>query len=114
MGLYDGYGVDFNYCSIVVMVKQFGCLVILLVDGKVVLMLFVVIVMGFQYFDLIFNFVGVIVNCVISDVYYQFFKNVIEYYCLLLVLGYVFFCDGVVLFECYLGLIIVREFFVNQ
>ncbi len=36
MGLYDGYGVDPNYCSTAAMAKQLGCPVILLVDGKAV------------------------------------------------------------------------------
>ncbi len=34
MGLYDGYGVDPNYCSTAAMAKQLGCPVILLVDGR--------------------------------------------------------------------------------
>lgn len=74
MGLYDGYGVDPNYCSTAAMAKQLGCPVILLVDGKAVSTSLAAIVMGFQHFDPTLNLAGVIVNRVTSDAHYQLLK----------------------------------------
>lgn len=87
MGLYDGYGVDPNYCSTAAMAKQLGCPVILLVDGKAVSTSLAATVMGFQHFDPTLNLAGVIVNRVTSDAHYQLLKNAIEHYCSLPVLG---------------------------
>lgn len=109
MGLYDGYGVDPNYCSTAAMAKQLGCPVILLVDGKAVSTSLAATVMGFQHFDPTLNLAGVIVNRVTSDAHYQLLKNAIEHYCSLPVLGYVPPCDGVALPERHLGLITARE-----
>ncbi|ELV2953616.1 cobyrinate a,c-diamide synthase [Salmonella enterica] len=114
MGLYDGYGVDPNYCSTAAMAKQLGCPVILLVDGKAVSTSLAATVMGFQHFDPTLNLAGVIVNRVTSDAHYQLLKNAIEHYCSLPVLGYVPPCDGVALPERHLGLITARESLVNQ
>lgn len=74
MGLYDGYGVDPNYCSTAAMAKQLGCPVILLVDGKAVSTSLAATVMGFQHFDPTLNLAGVIVNRVTSDAHYQLLK----------------------------------------
>ncbi len=113
MGLYDGYGVDPNYCSTAAMAKQLGCPVILLVDGKAVSTSLAATVMGFQHFDPTLNLAGVIVNRVTSDAHYQLLKNAIEHYCSLPVLGYVLLATA----SHYLnatGLITARESLVNQ
>ncbi|EAQ4308627.1 hypothetical protein E9351_01865 [Salmonella enterica] len=95
MGLYDGYGVDPNYCSTAAMAKQLGCPVILLVDGKAVSTSLAATVMGFQHFDPTLNLAGVIVNRVTSDAHYQLLKNAIEHYCSLPVLGYAAKTQGI-------------------
>ncbi len=113
MGLYDGYGVDPNYCSTAAMAKQLGCPVILLVDGKAVSTSLAATVMGFQHFDPTLNLAGVIVNRVTSDAHYQLLKNAIEHYCSLPVLGYLLLATA----SHYLnatGLITARESLVNQ
>ncbi len=46
MGLYDGYGIDPNYCS---SARLSSCPVILLVDGKAVSTSIAATVMGFQH-----------------------------------------------------------------
>ena len=109
MGLYDGYGIDPNYCSSAAMAKQLGCPVILLVDGKAVSTSIAATVMGFQHFDPSLNIAGVIVNRVNSDSHFQLLKSAIERYCNLPVLGYVPRVEGVSLPERHLGLVTARE-----
>ncbi|HCF6468873.1 TPA: cobyrinate a,c-diamide synthase [Klebsiella variicola subsp. variicola] len=114
MGLYDGYGIDPNYCSSAAMAKQLGCPVILLVDGKAVSTSIAATVMGFQHFDPALNIAGVIVNRVNSDAHFQLLKSAIERYCQVPVLGYVPRVEGVALPERHLGLVTARESVVNQ
>ncbi|CBG88870.1 cobyrinic acid A,C-diamide synthase [Citrobacter rodentium ICC168] len=114
MGLYDGYGIDPDYCSTAAMAKQLGCPVILLVDGKAVSTSIAATVMGFQRFDPTLNIAGVIVNRVNSASHFQLLKQAIERYCGVPVLGYVPRVDGVSLPERHLGLVTARESVVTQ
>lgn len=113
MGLYDGYGVDPNYCSTAAMAKQLGCPVILLVDGKAVSTSVAATVMGFQHFDRQLSIAGVIVNRVNSESHFQLLKTAIEHYCAIPVLGYVPRMDGISLPERHLGLVTARESLIS-
>ncbi|MGK9172826.1 cobyrinate a,c-diamide synthase [Yokenella regensburgei] len=113
MGLYDGYGVDPDYCSSAALAKQLGVPVILLVDGKAVSTSVAATVMGFQHFDPKVRIVGTIVNRVNSDNHYHLLKQAIEHYCGIPVLGYIPVSAGVVLPERHLGLVTARESMVD-
>lgn len=109
MGLYDGYGIDPNYCSSAAMAKQLGCPVILLVDGKAVSTSIAATVMGFQRFDPTLNIAGVILNRVNSDSHYQLLADAITRYCGLPVLGRVPAMADVALPSRHLGLVPAQE-----
>lgn len=114
MGLYDGYGIDPNFCSSAALAKQLGVPVILLVDGKAVSTSIAATVMGFQHFDPKLRIAGVIVNRVNSDNHYQLLKHAIEHYCGIPVLGYVPVTSGVALPERHLGLVTARESLIDS
>lgn len=92
MGLYDGFGMEPNYCSSAGMAMQLDCPVILVVDGKSVSTSIAATVQGFIQFSQhiknnTLNIAAVIVNRVNSDSHYQLLKQAIEHYCHIPVLG---------------------------
>ena len=109
MGLYDGYGINPDYCSSAALAKQLGVPVILLVDGKAVSTSLAATVMGFMHFDPALRIAGVIVNRVNSDSHYQLLKQAIERYCGIPALGYIPAVSDVALPERHLGLVTARE-----
>lgn len=109
MGLYDGYGIDPDYCSTAAMAKQLGCPVILLVDGKAVSTSIAATVLGFCQFDPALQLAGVIVNRVNSDSHYQLIRQAIERYCGVPVLGRLPVMEDVALPSRHLGLIPAQE-----
>lgn len=109
MGLYDGYGIDPDYCSTAAMARQLGCPVILLVDGKAVSTSIAATVMGFQRFSPSLNIAGVILNRVNSDNHYQLLSAAITRYCGLPVLGRVPVMSDIALPSRHLGLVPAQE-----
>ncbi|MHA7847318.1 cobyrinate a,c-diamide synthase [Serratia sp. D1N4] len=109
MGLYDGYGIDPNYCSSAALAKQLDCPVILLVDGKAVSTSVAATVLGFRQFDPALKLAGVIVNRVNSDHHYQLIRQAIERYCAVPVLGRLPVLAEVALPSRHLGLIPAQD-----
>lgn len=109
MGLYDGYGVDPNYCSSAGLAKILNCPIILVVDGKAVSTSIAATVMGFQKFQPNVPIVGVLVNRVNTDSHYQLLKQAIETYCQIPVLGRLPNMPELVLPERHLGLVPTEE-----
>lgn len=109
MGLYDGYGIDPNYCSSAAMAKQLDCPVILLVDGKAVSTSVAATVLGFRQFDPALKLAGVIVNRVNSETHYQLIRQAIERYCGVPVLGRLPVLEEVALPSRHLGLVPAQE-----
>ncbi|MFC0228418.1 cobyrinate a,c-diamide synthase [Serratia aquatilis] len=105
MGLYDGYGIDPDYCSSAAMAKQLDCPVILLVDGKAVSTSVAATILGFLHFDPALKLAGVIVNRVNSQAHYQLIRQAIERYCAVPVLGRLPMLEDVALPSRHLGLI---------
>lgn len=105
MGLYDGYGIDPNYCSSAALAKSLNCPIILVVDGKAVSTSIAATVKGFQLFQPNVPIVGVIVNRVNTDSHYQLLVQAIETYCHLPVLGRLPNIPELVLPERHLGLV---------
>lgn len=87
MGLYDGYGIDPNYCSSAGLAKQLDCPIILVVDGKAVATSIAATVQGFQNFQKDTPIVGVLLNRVNTESHYQLLTAAIEKYCRIPVLG---------------------------
>ena len=109
MGLYDGYGIDPNYCSSAGLAKSIACPIILVVEGKAVSTSIAATVKGFQLFQPDVPIVGVIVNRVNTDSHYQLLKNAIETYCQIPVLGHLPNLPELVLPERHLGLVPTEE-----
>ncbi|MDH6363389.1 cobyrinic acid a,c-diamide synthase [Enterococcus sp. PF1-24] len=109
MGLFDGFGVDKDYCSSSGIAKQLNCPVILVVDGQSASTSVAAVVKGFLDFDEELTIAGVIINKVASENHYQLIKKAIEKYTKAEVLGYLPRNLGIQLPSRQLGLVPDRE-----
>lgn len=109
MGLYDGVGLQADYCSSAAMAITLSCPVVLIVDGKSVATSLAATVQGFIQFDRRVNIVAVIINRVNSEGHYQLLKKAIEHYCNVPVIGRLPVNHGITLPERHLGLLPHRE-----
>lgn len=109
MGLYDGYGIDPNYCSSAALAKSLACPIVLVVDGKAVSTSIAATVKGFQTFQPNVPIVGMVINRVNTDSHYQLLKQAIETYCQLPVLGRLPSLAELALPERHLGLVPTGE-----
>lgn len=109
MGLFDGLGVDKDYCSSAGVAKELNCPVILVVDGKSASTSVAAVVKGFLDFDDELEIIGVIVNKVASENHFQLIKKAIETYTNTKVFGYLQKNSGVELPSRQLGLVPDRE-----
>lgn len=109
MGLYDGYGIDPNYCSSAGLAKSLACPIILVVEGKAVSTSIAATVRGFQVFQPDTPIVGVVINRVNTDSHYQLLKQAIETYCHIPVLGRLPNLAELALPERHLGLVPTEE-----
>ena len=109
MGLYDGFGLQADYCSSAGIAKQLNCPVILVVDGKGVSTSLAATVQGFSQFIPDIHIAAVIINRVNSDSHYQILKKAIEYYCQIPVIGRLPVMPELALPSRHLGLIPSQE-----
>lgn len=109
MGLFDGFGLQADYCSSAGIAKQLDCPVILVVDGKGVSTSLAATVQGFSQFMPDIQIAAVIINRVNSDSHYQILKKAIEYYCQIPVIGRLPVMSELALPSRHLGLIPSQE-----
>lgn len=109
MGLFDGLGVDKDYCSSAGVAKLLDCPVVLIVDGKSASTSVAAVVKGFLDFDPELDICGVIVNKVASQTHYELIKKAIETYTNTQVLGYLQRNPDIQLPSRQLGLVPDRE-----
>lgn len=89
MGLYDGFGVDKDFCSSSSVAKELDCPVILVVNGKSASTSIAAVVKGFQDFDEELQINGVVINNIASANHYSLVKGAIEKYTTAKVYGYI-------------------------
>lgn len=70
MGLYDGFGIDLDNCISLYILKVLKLFVILVINGKFMVVFSVVMVFGYKELDKDVNIKGVIVNNVKINSYY--------------------------------------------
>lgn len=87
MGLYDGYGYRYDYCSTASMAKLLDTSVILILDAKSMAASAAATVLGYRELDREVRISGVILNNVSSESHYAILKKAIETYTDLPVLG---------------------------
>lgn len=75
MGLFDGLGVDKDYCSSAGIAKLLNCPVLLVVDGQSASTSVAAVVKGFANFDPEVNICGVLINKVASETHYQLIRK---------------------------------------
>lgn len=109
MGLFDGLGVDKDYCSSAGVAKQLDCPVLLVVNGQSASTSVAAVVKGFAEFDPQLTICGVIINKLASENHYQLIKKAIETYTNVPVYGYLRRNQGVELPSRQLGLVPDRE-----
>lgn len=109
MGLFDGLGVDKDYCSSAGVAKQLDCPVLLVVNGQSASTSVAAVVKGFADFDPQLTICGVIINKLASENHYQLIKKAIETYTDVPVYGYLKRNQGVELPSRQLGLVPDRE-----
>ena len=109
MGLFDGLGVDKDFCSSAGVAKQLDCSVLLVVNGQSASTSVAAVVKGFVDFDPKLNICGVIINKVASETHYQLIKKAVELYTDVPVFGYLKREKGVELPSRQLGLVPDRE-----
>ncbi len=109
MGLFDGLGVDKDFCSSAGIAKQLNCPVLLVVNGQSASTSVAAVVKGFAEFDRAVMISGVIINKVASETHYQLIKKAIETYTDVPVFGYLKRAEGVELPSRQLGLVPDRE-----
>lgn len=109
MGLFDGLGVDKDYCSSAGIAKQLDCPVLLVVNGQSASTSVAALVKGFAEFDPELTICGVIINKVASENHYQLIKKAVETYTDVPVFGYLKREQGIELPSRQLGLVPDRE-----
>ncbi|MGG5369308.1 cobyrinic acid a,c-diamide synthase [Enterococcus sp. AZ196] len=109
MGLFDGLGVNKDFCSSAGVAKQLNCPVLLVVNGQSASTSVAAVVKGFSDFDPAVMICGVIINKVASDTHYQLIKKAVETYTKVPVFGYLKREEGVALPSRQLGLVPDRE-----
>lgn len=109
MGLFDGLGVDKDYCSSAGIAKLLNCPVLLVVDGQSASTSVAAVVKGFANFDPEVNICGVLINKVASETHYQLIRKAVEKYTDIPVFGYLKREKGAKLPSRQLGLIPDRE-----
>ncbi|WP_090405504.1 cobyrinate a,c-diamide synthase [Enterococcus malodoratus] len=109
MGLFDGLGVDKDFCSSAGIAKQLNCPVLLVVNGQSASTSVAAVIKGFAEFDRAVMICGVIINKVASETHYQLIKKAIETYTDVPVFGYLKRAEGVELPSRQLGLVPDRE-----
>lgn len=78
MGLYDGLGSGFDYCSSSSMSKIIDCPVILIIDGKSMAASAAALVLGFKNLDPKVRIAGVIANNVSTKSHFDIIKKSVE------------------------------------
>ncbi|GCF95197.1 cobyrinate a,c-diamide synthase [Enterococcus florum] len=109
MGLFDGLGVDKDYCSSAGVAKQLDCPVLLVVNGQSASTSIAALVKGFAEFDPELTICGVVINKVASENHYLLIKKAVETYTAVPVLGYLIREHGITLPSRQLGLVPDRE-----
>lgn len=109
MGLFDGLGVDKDFCSSAGVAKQLDCPVLLVVNGQSASTSVAAVIKGFADFDPDLNICGVIINKVASETHYQLIKKAVEKYTNVPVFGYLKREKGAELPSRQLGLVPDRE-----
>lgn len=109
MGLFDGLGVDKDFCSSAGVAKQLNCPVLLVVNGQSASTSVAAVVKGFAEFDPDLMICGVIINKVAFETHYQLIKKAVETYTNVPVFGYLKREKGVELPSRQLGLVPDRE-----
>ncbi len=87
MGVYDGLGASFDYCSTASMSKILDCPVVLIIDGRSMAASAAALVLGFKSLDKALNIVGVIANNVSTDSHFDIIKKSVESYAGVPVIG---------------------------
>ncbi len=87
MGLYDGLGASYDYCSTASMAKILDCPVILIIDGKSMAASAAALVLGYKMLDPNINIAGVIANNVSTENHFNIIKNAVETYAGVPVIG---------------------------
>ena len=109
MGLFDGLGVDKDFCSSAGVAKELACPVLLVVNGQSASTSVAAVVKGFAEFDPDLLICGAIINKVASETHYQLIKKAVETYTNVPVFGYLKREEGVALPSRQLGLVPDRE-----
>ena len=109
MGLFDGLGVDKDFCSSAGVAKQLNCPVLLVVNGQSASTSVAAVVKGFADFDPDLMICGAIINKVASETHYQLIKKAVETYTNIPVFGYLKREAGIELPSRQLGLVPDRE-----
>lgn len=87
MGLYDGLGARYDYCSTASMAKILDCPVILIIDAKSMAASSAALVLGYMNLDPRIKIAGVIANNVSTESHFNIVKWAIETYTGVPVLG---------------------------
>lgn len=110
MGLFDGYGIDLDFCSTSGMSKILNAPVILVIDGSKLSTSAAAMVLGYKNLDKDMEIGGVIVNNISSEAHYNTIKDAIEKYAAVPVLGYLLKTEAFKVPSRHLGLVPSIEF----